>query len=249
MIQLLGTKSLRALQFVQTLNEHGIEPTSADANAFIEARTTNDFDPIAAEYFVSTLTYLLQSRLLKEFDRRLTLSPAGKAILQSEGLADSASKPTPPVEVVGRMTDPLVYAELLTRINDVPDSMVIDPYLHPRDLLTLLQLPTIHRFLTRDHDAGGMNKHDRRQKFRIALGARPDRELRFIANGSKELHDRLVIPQKGGEALLIGTSLGGTQITVVTRLGTGATHALRDHYNTLWDSSSTVEPIQRETGE
>lgn len=249
MIQLLGDKQLRGLTFVHILNEQGIEPTVGDANAFVEAWVVNDFDPPIEGYFRDTVDYLLGARLLKRTSgTRLTLSPAGKALLNAANTKDSVKAPSAPVEVVGRMNDPFVYAELLTRIDDVGASLVIDPYLHPRDLLVLLELSSTNRFLTVNQAAAGLNKQARMDKFRISMGARPDKELRFATGtkDSRELHDRLVIPMKGGEAISMGTSLGGQQVTVITRLGIGATNALREHYNQIWDRSTRVEPIKRE---
>lgn len=121
MIKLLGDKSLRALMFVQTLNAQGIEPTVSDAGAFVEARQFNDFDPLSEGYFRATVDYLLDARLLFKTrgTKKLTLSPAGQAILRASDPQDVAQGPTAPVEVVGHMNDPVVYAELLTRIDDV----------------------------------------------------------------------------------------------------------------------------------
>jgi len=245
MSKLLGPKPIRALLFVQTLNEQGINVSESDVDAFIEARTHYvDLDPYA-EFYRSTVTYLTDARLLVKKDGCLTLSPAGRAILRAQDSTAVTKEDASPVEVVGRMSDPFVYAELLSRIDDVADSMIIDPYLHPRDLMALLKLSTVRRVLTRDISVKGMKKNERTQKIKIALGARPDVELRLARGDSGELHDRLIIPGESGESLFLGTSLGGTQITVITRLGVGPTSALRGHYNTVWDSSTKVVPIER----
>lgn len=252
MTQLLGARMLRALLFVQTLNEQNIEPSVSDADAFLGARTANDYDPITEGYFRSTVSYLLDARLLQSrgSTRILKLTKIGAALLSSANNDDSSKVETVPVEVVGRMTDPFVYAELLAHIDDVGDSMVIDPYLNPADLLVLLKLSGTRRFLTLDRGAAGLQKQKRKDQLQIAIGARPDLELRFAASkDSKELHDRLVIPQKGGEALTFGTSLGGTQLTVVTRLGAGTTNALREHYAPVWENGIPVEPIHRDHSE
>ena len=145
------------------------------------------------------------------------------------------------------MTDPFTYAQLLTRIDDIPDALVIDPYLPAHDLVTILKLTSVKRVLTRDLAAAGMPKAERAQKLKIALGARVDVRLRFLPSNSHELHDRLVLPPSQGQALLFGTSLGGTQLTVITRIGTDATTALQGHYEDLWAASTPVEPITRDT--
>lgn len=247
MTQLLGPKPLRALLFVETLNAQGAQPTKSDVNAFIEARTNLfDFDPYTDGLYPRTVDYLIDARLLTYSDRRLTLTSAGTAILRAAMADSSSTGRTQPIEVVGRMTDPFVYAELLARIDDVSDALVIDPYLHPSDLAALLRLSNVRRILTRDTRINGMTKSDRAQKLKIALGAHPETQLRFASAGSRELHDRLILPARGGEALILGTSLGGTQLTVVTRIGEDPTSALRTHYNSVWDGGGPVEPITRE---
>lgn len=204
-----------------------------------------DFDPYSDGLYPRTADYLIDARLLTYADRRLTLTRAGTAILRATTTGGSSTIDTRPIEVVGRMTDPFVYAELLARIDDVQDSLVIDPYLHPGDIAALLRLSNVKRILTRDTRINGMAQVDRAQKLRIAMGARPDAQLRFASANSRELHDRLILPTRGGGGLILGTSLGGTQLTVVTRIGEESTSVLRTHYNSVWDTAAHVEPIAR----
>jgi hypothetical protein len=244
---LLAPKSLRALLFVATLNDQGVTPSRSDVNAFVEARTNLfDFDPLADGIHPRIVDYLVDARLLQSSSDGVTVSAAGLAILRAEDGPTGSASESVPVEVVGRMTDPFTYAQLLARIDDIPDALVIDPYLPAHDLATILRLTSVKRVLTRDLGAAGMPRAERAQKLRIALGARPDVQLRFLPSGSNELHDRLVLPSGPGEALLFGTSLGGTQLTVVTRIGRDATAALQGHYEELWAASTPVEPIARD---
>ncbi|MGC5224589.1 hypothetical protein ACPW96_18645 [Micromonospora sp. DT81.3] len=241
MTELLGSKDLRALLFVRTLNSQGVQPTKADLNAFIEARTNLlDAERYSDGLYPRTVDYLTDARLLTYSGRRLTLTPAGLAILESLTSQVTSAEPAKPVEAVGGMRDPFVYAELLSRVDDVGDLFVVDPYLHPQDLATLLQLPNLKRVLTRDTRISGMDRHGRTEKFQIALGARPDADLRFTPDQPRELRDRLVLPTIGGEALFLGTSLGETQLTVITRIGKDPTNALRAHYDAIWDSSAPL---------
>jgi hypothetical protein len=247
---LLAPKSMRALLFVATLNEQGVTPSRPDVNAFVEARTNLvDFDPFADGIYPRIVDFLVDARLLQSSRDGVTATPAGLAILRAEGGLLGAASESVPVEVVGRMTDPFTYAQLLTRIDDIPDALVIDPYLPAHDLVTLLKLTSVKRVLTRNLGAAGMPKAERAQKLKIALGARADVQLRFLRSNSNELHDRLVLPPRRGQALLFGTSLGGTQLTVVTRISTDATIALQGHYEDLWAASTPVEPIARDSAE
>ncbi|GEB47289.1 hypothetical protein MTE01_32340 [Microbacterium testaceum] len=247
MLTLLGPKSLRALLFVRTLNEQGMQPSRSEVKAFVNAPTHfGDFDPVIFSMSVDTVDYLVNARLLISTARGVTLSSAGTAVLNAAIIDDDTNAPSTPIEVVGRLDDPFTYAELLTRINDVPGALVIDPYLRAQDLSALLALPNVRRVMTTDGSAGGLPRAERRTKLQIALGARPGVELRFPERGSRELHDRLVLPHQGGEALSLGTSLGGTQLTVITRLGRESTGALRSHYEGVWLSGQTLPPIHRE---
>jgi hypothetical protein len=60
----------------------------------------------------------------------------------------------------------------------------------------------------------------------------------------KELHDRYVLPASG-VGLMIGTSLGGSQLTVITHLSEDTTQILRDHYEGLWAQGNVLAPIRR----
>ena len=82
MTQLLGPKALRALLYVETLNKQGVQPAKSDLSAFIEAPTKLfDFDPYSDGLYPRTADYLIDARLLTYADRRLTLTPAGTAII------------------------------------------------------------------------------------------------------------------------------------------------------------------------
>lgn len=134
-----------------------------------------------------------------------------------------------------------MYARLLTTIDGLTGPvLLVDPYLPSRDLLALLELPGIKRVLARDTGTESETRPDRRRRLAIALGARPEVELRF----SRDLHDRLAIPSDGG-AVMIGSSLGGRKVTVATRLSDQITASLRSHYEEVWNHAEPLEPIQR----
>ncbi|WP_298870591.1 hypothetical protein [uncultured Microbacterium sp.] len=242
---LLGPKSMRALHFVHTMTNHGHTPTAQEIRSFVDARTNRwDWDPLREELSRDTVEYLLDAGVLFQDRGVVTMTPVGQAI-HSAALAADGPVPGTPIEVVGRLNDPFTYAELLTRVNDVQDAIVVDPYLPPDDLRALLRLDNIRRVLTLDQRAAGLDREDRRTKLGIALGARPDVQLRFARSADRELHDRLIMPSGQGDAMILGTSLGGTQLTVITRMGSTATDVLRDHYERVWEDGQTLEPIGR----
>lgn len=202
---LLGPKALRALAFVDALTAEGVRPSRDDVRAFVEARTSTwDYDPSREGLNVSTVEYLLDARLLSRRDGAVELTPAGRALLRNAAPSEGGT-----MEVVGRVSDPFTYAQVLTQIDSIPDSLMIDPYLQAQDLSVLLQLRHVERVLIRPVRAHGTSVEDRLQQLRIAVGARPDVQLRAASHTPSELHDRVVLSREGSHALLLGTSLGG----------------------------------------
>jgi len=230
---------MRALRFAQVMEEQGVRVSGADITAFVDARRSMaGFDPLADEIRVPTAAYLIDARLLVRRRSGVTLTPAGRAVLASASGSDT-------VEVTGRMTDPFFYAEVLERIDGVPNSMIVDPYIHPDDVGTLLRLPGVRRILTRgDAPVAKMNPGERRRLLPIVMSANPAVQLRYAANGSEDLHDRLVLPAAPGPGVALGTTLGARHFTVVTGLSEHATGLLRRHYETVWKHASTVEPLR-----
>lgn len=249
MAQLLGPKSLRALKYVHVLNNQGLRPSAEQLRAFIDARSelhAYSYDPWLDDFRYRPIDeFLVDAQLLLLDERRgLLISPSGSAILSEAERSDEEGPTAHALEVVGRMEDPFTYAQLLTRIDEMESTLVVDPYLPPDDLFTLLRLPGVERVLTKETQIRGLSKAERTHRLAIALGARQEVELRFVASGSGELHDRLVIPSTG-DALIMGTSLGGTQLTVVTRVGAETTAVLRAHYEQVWRTGSPVDPVAR----
>lgn len=237
---------MRAVHFVFVMNTQGYEPPEQVVRQYVNAPTRKDnFDPWAFDMYVETVDYLLDAGILQAHGSRIILSTAGIAVFTA-ALAEEKASSHGTLEVVGRLNDPYTYSELLTRVNDVQEAMIVDPYLPPEDLRALLRLDNIRSVLTLDKGAAGLQRQDRRKKLGIALGARPEVELRFAPADARELHDRLVLPAKRGEALFLGTSLGGTQVTVITRLGVETTEVLRAHYTDLWEAGERLDPIGRD---
>lgn len=238
---------MRGLLFVHTLNVQGVNVTKSDLDAFLNAQPGVMFDPFLEDLYPRTTEYLVDARLLRNARFTLIVTAAGEALIRATEPEGGQASDGAVVEVVGRLSDPFAYAQLLTRIDDVADAMVIDPYLPPADLAVLLQLGSVRRVLTNDQNAAGLSKADRGQKLRIALGARPGVELRFAPAKGNTLHDRLVLPRLGGEGMLLGASLGGSQLTVATRLSAESTSVLRAHYEVVWRDGTTAKPIGRES--
>jgi hypothetical protein len=260
MPELIAAHVGRALAFVAIVNREDVFPTKAHVDAFVGTQ------PPAARAHPLSLTqmayeatllrdhslatpvsdYLLQTGLAIEHGGGLKLTKVGAALRTGvERYASHGSSDQEVLEVVGRLDDPITYARLLTEIDKQQRALVIDPYLPSGDLLTLIELASVERVLTRDIGTHGQGREERKRHLAIALGARPEVQLRFLPPEVKELHDRLVLPRSEGAGLMIGTSLGGSQVTVISHLSEDTTSVLRGHYEALWVQGEPLEPIER----
>lgn len=227
---------------------HAELPRSAKDRFYGYGSASSTLATAANSYFASDSVthYLLGIGMAIEYGGGIMLTKVGRAFEigvskreQFESIGAGI------VEVAGRLEDPVTYAKMLTEIDKQIGALVVDPYLPSGDLLTLISLPNVKRVLSRDINANGQKKDERRRHLAIALGARPEVELRFLPLNVKELHDRIVLPSPGGEGLMIGTSLGGTQLTVITHLSRETTDVLREHYEGLWKQAVKLDPIER----
>ena len=255
MVTMTNEAVYRGLTYVAMLNEGGAYPSKGEVNAFVATplpRTTLDAylgDRLSLSAIVDReiAQYLLRTGLIEDGDGadELALTNNGAAFLASlqkreQGDPTGASV----LEVVGRFDDPVTYSKMLTEIDKQTDAIVIDPYLPASDLITLLELPSVSRVLTKDTAIKGQKQDERRRHLAIALGARPEVELRFLPPQLKELHDRYVLSAQG-EGIMFGTSLGGTQVTVITHLSADTAEVLRTHYDELWNQGVPLAPIER----
>ena len=251
----------RALAYLAILNESNVCPSPEHVDAFVSSalpetaraqyysgvRTSNLIASAAISQISveSTSAYLLTTGMAWRVDEGLELTPVGLAFhLGIEKRNRDIGTAGDLLEVVGRLEDPSTYSRLLTEIDKQIGALIIDPYLPPAALLTLLELPNVTRILSKDTRINGQSQDERRRHLAITLGARSDVELRFLPSSIRELHDRYVIPTSG-EGLMIGTSLGATQVTVMTHLGSDTTEHLRDHYEDLCLKADRLEPIER----
>lgn len=252
MSRLLDENVLRALELIALVNPREVFPSREVVDAFVATAPPNVWSlAVGVAKGLSrpapghVAAYLVDTGLAIDHGGGLKLTKVGAAL--REGLQREEGRvghEQPLLEVVGRLQDPVVYAKLLTEIDKLENVMVVDPYLPSEDLLALLGLPAVNRVLSRDTHIRGQAQEDRRRRLQIAIGARPDVELRFQSPGARELHDRVVLPETG-PGLMMGTSLGGAQMTVITHLSDDTTVVLREHYEQLWVESEQVAPISR----
>lgn len=243
----------RGLSFLLRLNEQGSRPSPRVVNEFCKTTTSRNIYELDDDFGVTdqdrTVTdYLTRVGFAEQGLGTISLTATGmafaRALEQPDGKVGDESAL---IEVIGRLEDPFTYAALLTQVDSREHALVVDPFLPAPELSSLLRLPRVERVLTRRTHLSGKRKQDadtRNTHLQIALGANPSVELRLLPNEVRELHDRLVLPASG-PGLVIGTSLGGSHLTVITSLGEDTTRELRTYYDSLWDQAVPLEPITR----
>lgn len=250
---------LRALQFIEMMNDRGVRPSTSHVDAFAVTPLPSDifaqtYNTLRLGFMDKTVTtYMAQVGFILLNSNGISITALGRAFLagmvENEDSSELGDGEGVPIEVVGRLSDPVTYARLLTQIDAREHALVVDPYLPAPELQSLLQLSNVERVLSRETRLTGprpQNAAERTQHLRIALGVNPEVELRFLPSGRPGLHDRLILPSVGS-GLIVGTSLGASHFTVVTALGDDTTAQLRAHYNSLWEEAERLEPITRPT--
>lgn len=252
---------LKALRFLYSTNKQKVYPEIGEVTAFAtteEPRGQLDGFQSTAFSLAHGVSprqledYLISSRLVIVTRDESYLTASGQALVREAELQTIGASEAV-LEVVGRAHDPVFYAKLLTEIGKLDDAILVDPYLPSNDLYSLLKLSNITRVLTNRgkerSTIAGEDTGKRVEAMALALGAFEKRpELRVQEPSVRELHDRVVL-SKTGRGLMLGTSLGGKQITVVTHLTDDTTELLLSHYESLFGAASPVEPVVRDADE
>lgn len=139
-------------------------------------------------------------------------------------------------EVVVKPEDVFAYVRLLSAINGLGVSMLIDPYLRIDQFFDIASSTMISRVLTSPRALGNAQNKENYVKAVAATGGVI--EVRV----TDSLHDRHVIPESGG-VLALGISLNGTQknFSVLTRLGEESSASLRASYEKIWSDATILE--------
>lgn len=244
----------RGLSFLLLLNEQGSRPSPQVVNEFCRTTTSQSIYQLDDEFWVTdqdrtVSAYLTRVGFAVQGLGTISLTDTGMAFAKAlEQSAGGGGADPAPIEVVGRLEDLFTYAALLTQVDSREHALIVDPYLPAPELSSLLRLPRVERVLSTRTRLTGRRKQDaetRTMHLQLALGARPSVELRLLPPEIRELHDRLILPSTG-QGLIVGTSLGGSHLTVVTSLGADTTAQLRAHYDALWEQAEPLEPIARQ---
>ncbi|WP_146244676.1 hypothetical protein [Curtobacterium sp. MCPF17_018] len=174
-----------------------------------------------------------------------TPTDAGRrALANIDAAAEAAARRTPdsdPVAVIGVAREPVFYSAVLTQLIDLPDVLIVDPYLGADDVRVLARITSVSRVLTGPRPVKDRNEkspESRLQHLALAVGTRPDLKVRLTTT----IHDRYMLPSEGA-GLMLGASLGGSKVTTAIELSEDATADHRGTFDTIWADAEPVEPI------
>jgi hypothetical protein len=166
-------------------------------------------------------------------EETVSLTELGKAVLQD------ANSPQPEAgSAIDVLIDPnnqFAYAQVMNKIGQIGECLVVDPYLNPETAVDLGQMLTVTRVLTGDRSISRL-----RGQFGLIMRARPDFEIRYV--DQKILHDRYVIPRVGSVRVL-GSSLNSIaqRQGVITPLESRGSQYISDAYEKMWGGASSLK--------
>lgn len=165
-------------------------------------------------------------------DEIVTLTQLGRAVL-----AEASSPEVEEGSAIEVLIDPssqFAYAQVMNKIAQVGECLVVDPYLNAESAIDLGQMDSVTRVLT-----GDRNIKKLRGQFGIIMRARPDFEIRYAEQGT--LHDRYVIPLEG-KVHVLGSSLNSIahRQGVITSLEHLGSQFISEAYEEIWRDASRL---------
>lgn len=180
--------------------------------------------------------YAVKMRWLKldEVTGKLEISNVGEALLDGLELTESSS--TAGARVYTSTPErPVAVSQLVALMQESNSETYIDPFLDAEHVEFLLTKTTIVKILTSE-------------KHRVAIQARlaeieinHDYQVRVI--GDKSLHDRAILHEGGGVAI-VGTSFKRieSKYVVVVDLPASVSRPFREMMDALWERSELILP-------
>lgn len=220
---------------VEALNAYGQQPERIVYNDMYGDETgrglllTAQTSSVKDEPWISDETFshfFERLRWIEVRDEIVHLTSLGKAVLEA---ADSANdEDGSAIEVLIDPSNQFAYAQVMNRIAQVGEALVVDPYLNAETAIDLGQMESVRRVLTGDRNISKL-----RGRFGIIMRARPDFEIRYI--DQKTLHDRYVI-SSAGSVTVLGSSLNSIahRQGVITPLDKMGSKFISDAYEELW---------------
>lgn len=259
-MDIVNERTARVLQYLEALGRQGVHPSASDVNAF---GTAPDPTTIRTPSVVETLNalqahwryglderveeetysaYLLRLGWAVNSAAGMRLTKTGRAVVafNNAPVLESAED----LEVVLRPDDRFAYARLVHRMAQVPEAMLVEPYLRLDQYIEIAELENITRFMVGPRIGSG----ERASLARALRAADPNTRPEFRV--STNLHDRYLLPKaEGHQGLMLGVSINGVGRTVTTlvALSETTTAALTAAFRDLWESAEplvTEEQVQ-----
>ncbi|WP_454700009.1 hypothetical protein [Arthrobacter humicola] len=168
-------------------------------------------------------------------DGKVHLTQLGRAVLEEANSANLESDSA--IEVLIDPSNQFAYAQVMNKIAQIGESLVVDPYLNAETAIDLGQMDSVKRVLTGDRNINRL-----RGRFSIIMRARSDFEIRYMEQ--KALHDRYVISDEGTVTVL-GSSLNSIahRQGVITPLDTVGSKYISEAYEELWRHASSLKEV------
>ncbi|TLM80776.1 hypothetical protein [Pseudarthrobacter sp. NamE5] len=229
---------------VEALNAYGKQPEriifndmyagQAGRGVLISAQVSSENDEpwISDEAFDRFLSRL---HWIEVSDGAVHLTQLGKAVLEAANSANLEGDST--IEVLIDPSNQFAYAQVMNKIAQVGESLVVDPYLSAETAIDLAQIHTVKRVLT-----GDRNIRKLQGRFSIVMRSRSDFEIRYL--DQKSLHDRYVISE-AGSVIVLGSSLNSIahRQGVITPLDRMGSKFISEAYEKLWQQSSLLNDV------
>lgn len=226
---------------VEALNAYGTQPerivfndmygAQAGRGVLVDAQVSSETDePWVSDEPFDRFFARLQWIDVSDGTVRLTL--LGRAVLEDASSAEVENGTA--IEVLIDPSNQFAYAQVMNKIAQVGESLVVDPYLNAETAIDLGQMDSVKRVLT-----GDRNIHKLRGRFGIIVRSRPDFEIRYTTQ--KSLHDRYVI-SGSGSVHVMGSSLNSiaNRQGVITPLEALGSKFISEAYEELWRTASPL---------
>lgn len=251
-MEIVDDKTHRVLAYVGALNQHGVRPNAdlVDEYADRPKRRSTRVGGIGGLSSLARLEKAVYGRPTfketeSEYIERLgwalntssgvSLTSAGRALLKALNASVLESDTVDIVEVVLDADDPFAYATAIGALANAGESLLVDPYFRVSQLVDIQEVDNITRILV----GSGMKNGDYQA---LAVGLKAVSQGPLEIRKASGLHDRYLIPDGPGNALMIGTSLGGVgrKVSTLTSLGEPATDALRQLHESIWADAEVI---------
>jgi len=256
-MDLIPEAALRALRFVELINQNGASPSATQVDKFaanggpMGALFSSRMFDVFAKLVAATASqmtreaetiskFIVRMEWAKESANGMSLTRVGSALLagllkESEATAESEAVPS---TLVLEPDSPLSQIELAQATSQAGSGLFVDPHFQPLALPWLIASSSISRLLIKTPKVG-IGAHS------TALGyTKGSERLEVRATGST-LHDRAIVGDDRGVTLIGSSANGiGRHLTTLVRLSPADGASYRERLEELYQGAEVVEPLR-----